>query len=1068
MTFQYRFNNTSLLIFVLMVFVTGRGSVFAAGPIQSQAAISLSFDEASGDANAIVAGSSEKYHGKPVNGPKRIPSPFWNQSSKRALLLNAGKTQFIQLSHTPYLDRPDAVSLSFFFLSLHNLNDATTHGIVAKRFGNKGSSNYGINYVPKSDVFQLYVNDGSGFHIATYSVKNVIGFRRLAHLTATFQIGDAPAPDADSDKDDVLIRLFMNGQPVKPTKAVKGKITGNDIWLTDVKTAALLNDAPLTLGCSFPNAEPTSGLIDEFLLFSRALSPQEAADLFIEASGPNGIELARRELLPLSQPPSPQITALSLQGLQVGVSTRLSVNGRNLGRNPRVEIPGVAAQQTVVSSSNAGRLTVDLNLPLGTKSGYYPFRIKTDEGISNAIPIAIDHLPQRKAAGTSLENPANLPAAFSGTLSGSQQIRIYFRGKAGARVVADVEARRLGARMEPVLEIKTEQGTPLLIVWGQVPLKGDVRGIVVLPSDGLYFVELHDLAYKAPGRNPFRLKIGDLTLIDAWFPSTAVPGTAVTVEPVGVGFPSGTKVAADLFGVSSALAARIPLPGELNSIGPTPALLLSNGTEIMEIPQPGKLFQTIDTTFSGNQNVPVVVNGRIEYKGERDRYVLHVSPGQKLNLSIAARSINSPLDAELSLLSHPQETVLAIREDRPGSRDPTLEYTVPANVQQIQVAIRDLHGRGGSHFLYRLQVAPAVRADFRLTVMTPQLNLPENGRVILRAKLNRNGYDGPITLSLLNNTSLSISPTEIPAGSGNSKVLIALTHQGGSDPGSLKNLKIVAESVDVTPNIRRIATVFPGLGRVAVDGFRDLLPTAIVKQVRLSLDLEKLPPALFKGVNTEAAFSVTEWDDESRRNIRLTLLSTETLRLVDPKNPLDAKNKNRGNKPLVRVLPNQVIDTKASNAQLKLVVPFDVAEREIGFVIRADVLPHPYSNQILVSVYSEPFHLPVRTAVAVTLDPKTLNLVPGQSNKIRGTLKRTAGFDRSVDVNLVGLPKGFSSPKVSVSSGHNQFELTVSLPETTKPETLQKISLAVSSTGGGTILPNQSVTLKVVVPPKKK
>ncbi|MCH7989037.1 MAG: hypothetical protein IID46_07780, partial [Planctomycetes bacterium] len=701
-------------------------------------------------------------------------------------------------------------------------------------------------------------------------------------------------------------------------------------------------------------------------------------------------------------------------------------------------------------------------LPLGTKTGYYPFRVKTDEGISNAIPIAIDHLPQRSASETSLENPANLPAAFSGTLSGSQQSRVYFRGKAGERVVADVEARRLGARMEPVLEIKTERGTPLLIEWGQVPLKGDARAIVVLPSDGLYFVELHDLAYKAPGRNPYRLKIGDLTLIDTWFPSVAVPGTVVTVEPVGVGFPSGTKVAADLFDVSSALAARIPLPGELNSTGPTPALLLRNGVEIVETPQTGKQLQTIDVTFSANQNGPVVVNGRIEIKGERDRYVLNVTPGQKLKLSVLARSINSPLDAELSLLSHPQGAVLAIREDRPGSRDPVLDYTVPANVRHIQVAIRDLHGRGGSHFLYRLQVAPTVRTDFRLTVMTPQLNLPKNGRVILRAQLTRSGYNGPIRLSLLGNPSLSISPTEIPAGGGNRKVLIALTHQGGSDTGRLKNLKLVAESVGITPSIRRIATVSPGRGRVAVDGFRDLLPMAIVKQVRLSLDLEKLPPALFKGVNTEAAISVTEWDDESRRNVRLTLLSTETPRLIDP------KNRNGGNKPLVRAIPNQVVDTKANHVQLKLAVPLDVAEREIGFVVRADVIPHPYSNQVLESVYSEPFRLPVRIAATLTLDPKTLNLVPGQSNKVRGTLNRTAGFKGSVDVVLTGLPKGYSSPRVSVPAGQKQFELTVTLPETTKPAALQKITLAVSSTGGGPILPNQPVALKVVAPPKKK
>ena len=192
------------------------------------------------------------------------------------------------------------------------------------------------------------------------------------------------------------------------------------------------------------------------------------------------------------------------------------------------------------------------------------------------------------------------------------------------------------------------------------------------------------------------------------------------------------------------------------------------------------------------------------------------------------------------------------------------------------------------------------------------------------------------------------------------------------------------------------------------------------------------------------------------------MLSTESPRVI---NRIFAKKEP---KPLVRALPNQVVDTKMSKTQLKLFVPLDVAEREIGFVVRADVIPHPYSNQVLESAYSEPFRLPVRTAAAVTLNPKTLNLVPGQSNKVQGTLKRTAGFKGSVDVVLAGLPKGFSSPKVSVPSGENQFELAVTLPEKTKPQALQKITLAVSSTGGRPILPNKPVALKVVAPPKKK
>jgi hypothetical protein len=1041
-------------VFVLGCSVVNSPSAAAAEPIRPQAVVNLTFDEVGGDAYDSGSAGRHKDHGKFINGARRVPSPFWGQRGGESLLLNAARKQFVKLADSRDVGRSDALSLSFFFLSLHDFNDAATRGIVAKQSEDKKQTgtNYGINYVAKDDRFQVYVHDGIGLHVAGYRVKQVVGYRRRVFLTATFQVGDAPAPDEDTDIDDVRVQLFVNGQPVKPTKVEPGVAAGDAAWLTDVKLDGLFNDAPLTLGSTNSQAEFTSGLIDEFSLFARALTPQEVAQLFLEVAGPKAVELAQQELQPQGPPPAPKIISTSLRGLQTGKTTRLTISGENLARQPRVELPDSNLKQTVVQGSNAGRLIVDLTIPADMPPGYYPLSVQTADGLSNSVVMAVDRLPQFSAEDTSPDKPATLPAAFSGMLSGDEQKRIYFQGKAGQRIVADVDARRLGAGMDPVLEIKTARGTPLAIEWAKVYLRGDARAEITLPADGLYYVELHDLSYNAPGRNPYRLKIGDIKIIDSFFPPTTRATATVNVEPVGIGILPGSVIVAKVEEISPGIAALVKLPLQLGPLGPAPAIRLSNGIEVVEIHQTHGQLQMIDARFPGKEQVPIVVNGRISEPGEVDRYYLAVEGDQKLNFRLDARSIDSPLDGRLSVVS--EGRVLIVKEDRPGSRDPAFDYSVPKLVKQIQIHVGDLHGRGGPHFLYRLRIVPAGRPDFSLSVTTAKLVLPENGTAIVRLQLNRDGYNGPVKLRVVGDRNVTISPAQLPAGSGHRKTFITLTRNGGDKATGLRRLRILGESTGLNPELRRVARISPGPGQTVVPGYQDQLPALIVKPVSLSVDVAKIPEVLFKGVNAEVDLNVVRSGDGVGQALQLALMSNEPPRQVDPKKP------KQGHKPLVRSLPCPVA-FRATSGKLKVAVPLDVAAGEIDFVIRADLKPHAYSPHTLGTVYSKPFRIVVRDAVSVKLDPKSFNLVAGTQCKIRGTVKRTAGFTGSVDVKLSGFPQGYSAAKVTVPPGQEQFELRVTAAEEDKPKELPMITLTVATTGGGAILPNRTIPLRV-------
>jgi hypothetical protein len=925
----------------------------AAEPVRANAVVSANFDDANSPGAVSITGVGQPLAATLANGPTRVPSPFWNQLNKTALRLDATKKQTVQLVDLPYLDRPDALTLSLFFLSLHDRTDAAPHGIVAKRSDGPRGTNYGVNYVPSTDLFQVYVNDGRGYKIATYSAEQVIGVRRLAHLTATMEVADAPAPDADSDRDDVLVRLYVNGEPVAPKSVAGGEASGSDAWLTNVNVAGLLNDAPLTLGGSTAQTEYTSGVIDEFLLFPRALSAGEVQRLFLEAAGASGPQLARRDAAISGPTPLPFITSISQFGLQMGKTTRLVVSGRNLSNHPRIDLPIAGLTQTVVKESSPRRFIVDLSLPANLPPGIYPLSVVTTAGISKSVGVAIDGLTEQLVGDTTRERPATLPGAFSGLISGATQSRIYFQGKAGARLVAEVEAKRIGSPIEPVLEIKNSAGTSLAIEWGKAYLRGDARAEVTLPADGSYFVELHDLEYKAPQDSPFRLLVGDFRAVDQYFPPVAERGTAVEVQPIGTGIPLGTLIAANLQGDPAGLAKLLVLPSQLHASGPLPPLRISDGVELLEVAQPGTQLQMIDARFADKRSSSIAISGRLAKPEEVDHYLLAVTPGQSLLLSVDGRSLNSPVDGHLTILSYPEKKTLAADGGTPGVAASGFQYQVPAGVSDIQVAVRDLLGRGGKHFVYRLRIAPTGQPDFSLALLSSPLNVPANGRALIPLQVDRKGYAGPIKLSVEGDAHLSIAPTELAAEGGSRKVLVTISARNEKPIVGVDRLRIVGETIGTQPALRRIAVVAdPKQPELA--GFRDLLPAASHGAARLRIDTLAPPTVVVKGRDAECPVSIAGQSMGDGQWLRLALVSTEQPRPADP------KKKRGGNKPIVAAAADQALPAVAGKGMLKMVVPQDVADAAIDFVIKAEIVPHPYSNNVIATIYSNPFRVLVQ------------------------------------------------------------------------------------------------------------
>ncbi|HEX6987639.1 MAG TPA: LamG-like jellyroll fold domain-containing protein, partial [Planctomycetaceae bacterium] len=976
--------------------------------VRSTAVVDLSFDEADGPAEDRATAGTAKDAAQPSVGDSRVTSPFWNVRGGRAARLDAAGYRFFQVADSPDLDHPAGTTLSFFFLNLHDATDAAYHGIVAKRQPNDAGSrtNYGLNFQPSSGRLQVYVHDGSGFKVVGFSAAEAFGVRRLSHLTATFRPGDAPEPDADGDADDLEIRLYVNGKPLKPTDAAGGPVTVDAGWVTDVNLAGRLSDTPLTIGASFPKGETVSGLVDEFLLFDRPLSPEEAARLFTEVAGPDAERLTTLET-EAAPSATPTIAEVVPRGLQVGATTRLTVTGRNLGPDGTLSLLGLSAGVSVLPESNAERLVADVTVPAEASPTVVRLAVRTPGGVSPPLALPVDRLPQRmiaEAAGV----PVPLPAAFTGALSGSDRPQIVFDGKAGQPFVAEVELKRLGGGADPVLELKTDAGTPVDIAWGRSHRGGDPRLATRLPHDGRYVLELHDLAYQAPA-SPFRLIAGDLRLMDAVIPRAVEAGATRPATAFGPGF-DGQPV--ELVAVTGEPLATVSGPAAAAAHGSLPTVPVSDGRELAEA---DAAAETVD--LAGARLVATYVTGRLAEQGETDRFVFRARPGQALEFRADAEAIGSPVEPVVTVVEGDRE--IARQASKPGAGAVALNVTPQAADGRIEVRVADRLRGDSSDRHYRLRVAPAGTPTARVTLLEPSILLPRSGRGVTRLRIERSGDVGAVRLIPDEASGVIVEPAVIPAGQPTGEVFVTVAAAPGREIGP--TLSLTAEAETPSGPLRRPVRVAPGPAAERFDPARPYFAAPIVAAAAApAVELVRLPAAALKGVTETVGLRVSG-DVPEGYAVRFSLVSDEPPRPNDPNKP------EAGTKPLVRLAEDAAVPPGVSDAAVALHVPADVAAGAVNAVVKAEVVPHAWSDRVAAVGYSAPFTLPVAEAIASVEPAGSAALKPGE-NQVRLTVRRHEGFAQPVRVELRGLPEGYGAPAVDLPADQTETTVPVTVP----------------------------------------
>jgi len=389
--------------------------------------------------------------------------------------------------------------------------------------------------------------------------------------------------------------------------------------------------------------------------------------------------------------------------------------------------------------------------------GVYPVRIETPGGISNVLMFAVGTFPELAEEESrpysppnrndSIENAEPLPAGpitVNGTLRGPERDVFRVSGKAGERRVFEVEARRTGSAIDPVIRILDGTGKQLAISEDTPSLGLDARLDFTFPREGFYYVEVHDARFSRQAQNHYRLKIGQYSYADGVFPIGGQRGKAVEVTFQGGNLPSALKGSVDL--------RNIPPQHSFTTVAAPNSPALPFLFAVSDLPE---LIEPSDAV-----PVPSVINGRLNKPGEIDRYRIAAKPGEHLLLEVQARELGtSRLEAILTAYDPAgkkldsagdkplPEDVFAVQGTSRTSNDPFLNITVPAGASEVTVAIEDLALRGGPQYPYRIVVRQQAE-DFYLTTTTPFANVPPGGAAIVNVIADRRGFNGPIQLSI--------------------------------------------------------------------------------------------------------------------------------------------------------------------------------------------------------------------------------------------------------------------------------------------------------------------------------
>jgi hypothetical protein len=722
-----------------------------------------------------------------------------------------------------------------------------------------------------------------------------------------------------------------------------------------------------------------------------------------------------------AQAGGPRINDISPLGVQRGATSEVTINGADLSGNPRLIAPfAIRIDPLEPKRQRGGTWVFKATVAAEVALGVYPVRVQTDSGLSNPHLLVVGQLPQvsEKEDNSSFETAQVLPSTpvvVEGQSAGNDVDYFKFAGKKGQVIVVDAQCARIGSGVDPSIRLTTAGPARRFVASADDSpgLLTDARLVAGLPEDGDYVIEISDSRYQGGGRPVYRLLIGAIPMAQEIYPLGGRRGETVGFELRG-GTIGATRIAA---------ASLVPAPGtEVLHPRLSTAMLgmETSGAPPLDVESLHALVtgalpelrEPADAAVPAVRAVaPVVFNGRIDPPGDEDRFVLAVTPGQRLHIAVEASQHGSALDGIIQVQG-PKGSVIASADDTavriPGQPagqggialpDPSLDLTVPGGTSEITLVLRDLEDRGGVGFPYRIVVRP-LDPTFELNVNEAELSIPKGGTAAVGVTVARKGYDGPITLTVIDPPrGVSVRPGMIAPGQNVGA--LSLSGSPTADFAAVP-LKLVGRGEGPGGPIEVEAT------KQMVFAQQSNLPTCVLIQRGLAA-----APALPTPVTLEPPAEVIEVAHGFGRSIPIKVSRTKgaDAALFFTTLPL----------PPGLTVPAASIAEQATAGTVEVDSGLEAPLGPMTVVLAAK--GKFASGEQTIAIPAVTLNL-VRPADVVVVS-STVEVRPGKAVEVKGKVQRRGAFNEPVRIRINGLPAGLKAEPVTVAAGAADFAIKI-------------------------------------------
>lgn len=515
-----------------------------------------------------------------------------------------------------------------------------------------------------------------------------------------------------------------------------------------------------------------------------------------------------------AQLPLARLNAVFPAGGRQGSTVAVTLSGIDLDDVDRLWFshPGIKAERVMLAADDfhpqprpdEGKFTI--KIAADVPPGMYEARAIGRYGASNPRFFVVDTREEivETEPNNRLDQTGEAPwgAIVNGQANGADRDFFRFTGKAGARLLADCQARRIDSRFDPMLVLYDRTGQELASAHD-----GSHRDTLLdytLPVDGEYVIEVRDFVYSGGGDYFYRLAIGAGPQVDFVFPPAGPPGSNEAYEIYGRNLPGGQPVAglaldgrplervtanialpsADEVRQLSAGRLVEPAESQIDAViyrhptpqGPANPVFIGIATaQVVREQEPNN-----SPDKATKLSLPCECVGQFEPVGDHDWFTFEAKKGDEYAIEVISQRLGQPTDPyllvqQITVNKKGEEEIKDLQQTDDIQNgnfggfdfdtqhdDPIYRFMAPAD-GQYRVLLRDLYAssRGDPRFVYRLAIRP-LTPDFRLVafaqfpgalpnqpqslVWSPYLRKGGSERIEVVA-FRRDGFNGEITVT---------------------------------------------------------------------------------------------------------------------------------------------------------------------------------------------------------------------------------------------------------------------------------------------------------------------------------